>query len=131
MNTPIDGIDADGSVAASRRSARARSLRAGLPVALATVAALATLGLVVAAPASASTLDGVATITDPSGTFLASGGSADPFSVALPTNAACTGDTASDGYHVYSYLVQQGTDVGTLTAVGNNPPSAGFGFVNN
>ncbi len=130
MNTPIDGIDADGSVAASRRSARARSLRTGITVALATVAAVATLALVAAAPASAATVNGVATITDPSNAFLASGGSATPFTVALPANAACSGDTASDGYHVYSYLVPEGTDVTTLDFVGDGPPSQSFGFVN-
>src|ERR1700677_362236 len=132
MNTPIHGIDADNPVAASRRRARAGLLRTGITVALATVAALATLALVAVAPASASTVNGVATITDPSDAFLPSGGSATPFTVTLPANAACSGDTQTHGYHVYSYLVPEGTDVSTLTAVGDGPPQGvadSFGFV--
>jgi hypothetical protein len=82
-----------------------------------------------AAPAYASTLNGTATITDASLNPLSSGGSTTQFSVVLPANAACTGDTATGGYHVYSYLVPQGTDVTTLTFTSH--PSTGFGFVNN
>ena len=40
-----------------------------------------------------------------------SGGSSTPFTVVLPANASCSGDTAHDGYHVYSYLVPRGTDL--------------------
>ena len=79
--------------------------------------------------ASAATLGGTATITDPSLNPLASGGSATMFSVVLPANAACSGDTSSGGYHVYSYLVTQGTDVTTVTF--GTHPSTGLGFVNN
>ena len=80
--------------------------------------------------ASASTLDGVATIANPSSLApLASGGSATPFTVALPAGAACTGDTASGGYHVYSYLVKKGTALSAVTFV--DSPSAGYGFVDN
>ena len=51
------------------------------------------------------------------------------FSVALPANAACTGDTATGGYHVYSYLVTQGTAVSSLTFTTH--PANGYGIVNN
>ncbi len=80
-------------------------------------------------PASAATLGGTATITDPSSNPLASGGSATMFSVALPANAACSGDTSTGGYHIYSYLVTRGTDVTTVTF--GTHPSVGLGFVNN
>lgn len=80
-------------------------------------------------PASASTLNGTATITDASLTPLTSGGSATQFSVALPANAACTGDTANDGYHVYSYLVPVGTTITAITFTTH--PSTGLGLVNN
>jgi len=80
--------------------------------------------------AGASTLGAQATIANPSNnTPLASGGSATLFTVTLPSGAACTGDTANGGYHVYSYLVHAGTDVTTVTFV--NFPSQGYGFVDN
>ena len=41
----------------------------------------------------------------------------------------CTGDTATDGYHVFSYLVPQGTSVSGLTFTTH--PSEGLGLVNN
>src|SRR3984957_11486805 len=82
-----------------------------------------------AAPAYASTLNGTATITDASLNPLSSGGSTTQFSLPLPANAACTGHTATGGYHVYSYLVPQGTDITTITFTTH--PSTGFGIVNN
>jgi hypothetical protein len=84
----------------------------------------------VCAPASAATLGGTATIADPSTNQpLASGSSTTSFTVTLPANAACSGDTATDGYHVYSYLVQKGTPVTGVTFV--NFPSTGYGLVDN
>jgi hypothetical protein len=59
---------------------------------------------------------------------LASGASSTPYGVVLPTGAACPGDTAHDGYHVFSYLVPQGsspTDVSFKTG----EPSTGFGYI--
>lgn len=79
------------------------------------------------ANASASTLGGTATITDTSGNTLASGGSTTLFSVSLPAQAACSGDTASDGYHVFSYLVPQGTSP-TTVSFSSGDPSTGYGF---
>jgi hypothetical protein len=86
--------------------------------------------LAVAGPASASTVNGTAVIAPPGlATPLTSGGSTTPFTVALPAQAACDGDTATGGYHVYSYLVHQGTALSTVTFV--NFPSVGFGLVDN
>jgi hypothetical protein len=75
-----------------------------------------------AVPVGASTLDGVATTASPdSTTYLASGGSETPFTVSLPAQAACSGDSESDGYRVYSYLVEPGTNVTTVTFPDNLP----------
>jgi hypothetical protein len=99
-------------------------------MAVAAVAVLAVVGTVQATPASAATLNAVATIADPSSdAFLPSGASTVPFTVTLPANAACSGDTANDGYHVYSYLVKKGTNLSSVTFI--ESPSVGFGFVNN
>jgi hypothetical protein len=110
----------------TRRSGSARALRtaAGLLV------AGGSLCLFLGTAASAATVNGVATIWDPvNNVALASGGSASTFTVQLPANAACSGDTATDGYHVYSYLVPEGVNVTTLDFVGSAPPSQSFGFV--
>jgi hypothetical protein len=92
--------------------------------------AAGSLWLLAGAPASAATPGGIATIALP-GTAAASplraGGSATEFTVALPANAACSGDTAHDGYLVYSYLVRQGTDLSGVTFI--NYPSEGYGIV--
>jgi hypothetical protein len=106
-----------------REAARAASVAA---------AALAACGLTLltGGVASASTVNGVATITEPGVTTpLTSGGSTTPFTVSLPTTpvAACDGDTATHGYHVYSYLVKEGVAVSSLTF--GTLPSAGYGFV--
>ena len=45
-----------------------------------------------------------------------------------PAQSACSGDTASDGYHIYSYLVQAGTNLSSVTFEG--APSVGYGLVN-
>jgi LPXTG-motif cell wall-anchored protein len=82
--------------------------------------------------ASAATLDGTATITNPSnGLPLGSGGSQEPsstvFTIDLPAQAACSGDTATDGYHVFSYLLAQGTTV-TTDSFSSGFPSEGLGL---
>lgn len=52
---------------------------------------------------------GAASIVQPGTlTSLDSGGADTPYEVALPSNASCPGDTAHQGYHVYSYLVPAG-----------------------
>jgi hypothetical protein len=80
-----------------------------------------------AGTAGASTVNGVATISEPGVTTpLTSGGSTTPFGLTLPAQAACDGDTATHGYEVYSYLVPEGTNVSSLTFV--NHPSMGYGL---
>ncbi len=99
-------------------------------LAVAVLAATATVVTVAATatPAGASTVNGIATIASPgTTTALTSGGSTAPFTVSLPSQSACTGDTATDGYHVYSYLVPEGTDLSGVTFVGF--PSTGYGLV--
>ena len=89
----------------------------GRRMATAAGAAAMACGLVLAVggPASASTVNGTAVIAPPGlATPLTSGGSTTPFTVALPAQAACDGDTATGGYHVYSYLVHQGTALSTV-----------------
>jgi hypothetical protein len=84
--------------------------------------------LVFSGSASASTLNGVATIASSTdSTPLTSGGSTTQFTVTLPPNAACSGDTASDSYHVYSYMVQPTVSLSTVTFT--NSPSAGYGLL--
>ena len=98
---------------------------AGAAAGIAGVAALA----LTASLAGASTVDGVATITSAgTTTALPSGGSTTQFSLTLPSLAKCTADTATGGYHVYSYLVQKGTALSGVTF--NNFPSQGYGLVN-
>jgi hypothetical protein len=85
------------------------------------------------ASAAGSGLNNAATIADANTDApLTSGASTDEFTLTLPANAACDGDTANDGFHIYSYLVPKGTDVTTLTFIGQNgPPTGSFGLVNN
>lgn len=108
-----------------------RTLRRGIGTLAALSIAAGSLCLLLAIGAAAATVNGVATIAvaaDPS-QALSSGGSTTEFTVTLPANAACSGDTATDGYHVYSYLVPEGTNLTTVKFVGS--PSTGFGFVSN
>jgi hypothetical protein len=88
--------------------------------------------LLFATPASATAVAtvGAATIAAPGATaaaVLPSGKVGTPFTVALPANAACPGDTAHSGYHVYSYLVPAGTNLAAVSFV--NFPSKGYGLV--
>ncbi|HUD18588.1 MAG TPA: putative Ig domain-containing protein, partial [Acidimicrobiales bacterium] len=100
-----------------------------MAVALAALTAVATLAVAGVNSASASTLNGIATTALPSNdTYLASGGSNTLFTVALPPSAACTGDTAHDGYHVWSYLVKQSESIAATTFSAATGPSQGFGL---
>lgn len=75
--------------------------------------------------AGASTLGGVATTASPASTnYLASGGSETPFTVSLPAQAACSGDSRSDGYRVFSYLVEPSVNVATITFHGGLPDTS-------
>ena len=110
--------------AGSRAAVSIRALTAGLVA----VGSLTVLSVAESTTASASTLNGVATIANPV-TLAAdtSGGSNTQFTVSLPAGASCDGDSASDGYYVYSYLVPEGTNVSSLTF--KHVPSGGYGFV--
>ncbi len=95
----------------TRQTAR-RRLRAVAAAVLVAVTAAGTLVLVGSTPASASTLNGIATIASPGRDHPADLGRVDhALHRVLPAQAACDGDTATDGYHVYSYLVPEGTDL--------------------
>ena len=100
-------------------------------VAVVSTAAVALVGSYGVVSAGATVNAGVATITDPANNQapLASGSASKLFSVTLPARAACAGDTPTGGYHVYSFLVQSGTDVSTLTFLPN--PSVGYGLIDN
>jgi hypothetical protein len=76
--------------------------------------------------ASAATLGGTATISDPTtNNPLAGGGSATMFTVVLtPAPADCSGDTSTDGYHVYSYLLPESTAI-TSDNFSSGSPSEG------
>ena len=118
---------------APRGSIRTRGSRVATSARLMT-AALVAIGsmtaLVVAesTPASASTVNGIASIADPvTLNVVTSGASTTPFTVSLPSQAACDADTASNGYHVYSYLVPSGTALSGVTF--QSFPSSGFGLV--
>jgi hypothetical protein len=72
---------------------------------------------------AATTTKGPAYVVTPSGASLNSGGSTTPFSLLLPTGAACPADTARHGYLVYSYLTPMTTDPTSLTFPGGYPSS--------
>jgi hypothetical protein len=97
---------------------RARCLLAIAAVLPATVLVALGTGLT----AGAATVDAIATTASPgTSNYLASGGSETPFTVSLPAQAACSGDSESDGYRVFSYLVEPGTNVLSLTFPGGEP----------
>jgi len=108
---------------------RARATRTIVAVVLAAFTAVATLAVAEMGTASASTVNGIATTALPSNdTYLASGGSNTDFTVTLPSGAVCTGDTAHDGYHVWSYLVKQSQSIAATTFSAATGPSQGFGL---
>jgi hypothetical protein len=110
------------------RQHRARGSRPGSGHA-AVLVAVALVTLLLAAPAIAGAATaGNAEITRPGqATPLDSGGSATSFGVALPAGASCPGDTAHQGYHVYSYLVPEGISP-TAVSFKTGLPSKGYGY---
>jgi hypothetical protein len=60
-----------------------------------------------------------------------SGGSSTQWTLNMPSGAACSGDSASQGFHVYSFIVPVAVDVGTLTFNPSTGPSKGFPLVDN
>jgi hypothetical protein len=78
--------------------------------------------------AGATTAGAEVLVTPGTTRALASGGSSTPYGVVLPPGASCPGDTAHDGYLVYSYLVPKDsspTDVSFRTGT----PSRWYGYI--
>ncbi len=61
------------------------------------------------------------------GNPLTSGGSATAFALAVPVGAACTGDSATGGYRVQSYMVPETVNPNTLTFGLTGPVPLGSG----
>jgi hypothetical protein len=76
---------------------------------------------------SAAATAGVATLGQPGGGTLSSGGSGSVFEVRLPSAASCTGDTSGGGYVLESYIVPSSVSPDTLTFDANGPTPAGTG----
>jgi hypothetical protein len=109
--------------------ALARRRISGRGLALGLASAAAGLWLVGAPVTAGAATAGTAEITLPGQTTpLKSGGSATSYGVALPAGASCPGDTAHDGYHVYSYLVPEGVSP-TAVSFKTGDPSRWYGFV--
>lgn len=79
--------------------------------------------------AAAAPAAGIAQVTVPGEPSpLRSGGSATPYAVALPQGARCPGDTAHDGYHVFTYLVPRGESPAAVS-FRTGVPSRWFGYI--
>ncbi len=106
------------------RSIASRAIAVGLLVLTAVVVGMAPAASAAGVPA------GSAVTTNPgTNAPLLSGGSATNWTLDLPAQAACSGDTTHQGYHVYSFIVPVATDVGTLTFNPSTGPSSGFPLV--
>jgi hypothetical protein len=101
-------------------------LRLGLaPVVLVSAASAFLAVAVGSTTAGASVLDGVATTASPGTSgYLDAGGSQTEFTVSLPAQAACSGNSRSDGYRVFSYLVEPSVNVSTITFHGGLPDTS-------
>jgi hypothetical protein len=107
---------------ATERRTTVKSRSRGLIAKVGAIAMAAGVLALFAAPAAMATETAPATITKPDGvTPLNSGGSATDWTIALPVGAHCTGDTATGGYLVYSYITS--ADPSTLTFSGTGPSS--------
>ncbi len=73
------------------------------------------------ASAAATNAGPLVVAVPPGGAPLNSGGSATEFSPVLPLGAACSGDSATGGYRVTSYMVPASVDPSTLTFDGDGP----------
>lgn len=96
------------------------------------LAAVAAVGAVVAVTgssvvAAAGTREGDVTIVDISGSYgpLVRGGSATEFSLRLPNDASCPGDSMHDQWRAQTFLVPAGVDPTTLTYELNQPKGQG------
>ena len=100
---------------------RSRTTRVGLTVLAALV------GGVIVAQAAGTNAGDAQIVTPGNNTALASGTKDTDFTFKLPSGAACTGDSANDGYRVQSYHVPASVDPGTLTFDANGPVPNDFG----
>jgi hypothetical protein len=90
-----------------------------LMTALAIVVGVASFGMRMAAPGSSA---GSATILDPSSNQpLNSGGSQVVWTIGLPPQAKCTKDTATNAYHVFSYIVPSAVNPNSLSFTSTGP----------
>ena len=81
----------------------------------ATVTLVTVLLCLLATPATAATAAGPVEIINPATSYpLNSGGSSTAFGLTVPPGARCPGDSAHDGYHVFTYAVRAGTDPGSV-----------------
>jgi hypothetical protein len=97
----------------------------------AVVAVICAAGTVVmAGPAWAASTVPVGTATIVSGSTglpINSGGSATLYGINVPSGSKCQGDTAHDGYSVFTYMVPKGTDPASETYT--DVPAKGFGLI--
>lgn len=92
-------------------------------------------GLVLGSPDSASASasnGGTLSFVYPTGSekvgqAMTEGGSAEAFTLKLPAKAACTGDSASAGYRIHSYMVPDSVEPTTLTFNSKGPTPGGLG----
>jgi len=81
-------------------------------------------------PARAASLEGAAEVVSAGSTGgqpLTSGGSATDFTLKLPANAACAGDSANANWRWQTYMVVGGVDPATLQFGAQGPTPAGNG----
>jgi hypothetical protein len=79
--------------------------------------------------AGAGAIGGTAYITRPgSAAVLDSGDPSTSYGVLLPSGSSCPGDTAHDGYHVFSYLVPKGVSPASVSFK-TGVPSRYYGFI--
>jgi hypothetical protein len=89
----------------------------------------AVLVVATAGPSTAATLNAVASPNNPStGDFVGSGGSDTQFVLNLGTDPVCSGDSATDGYRVWTYLVKPTVNIDSLTFNANTNASVGYGL---
>jgi hypothetical protein len=78
-------------------------------------------------PAAAATIDGTATITNPSGGALTyPAASTQLFTIAPPPGAVCSGNTTGNSTKEYTYLEPSGTNIQNLTVSGGIIPPYGL-----
>ena len=103
-------------------------VRRGLASLVLAAVALVTVVVSTTQVAGAVTAGAEVLVTPGTTRALASGGSTTPYGVVLPAGASCPGDTAHDGYHVFTYLVPSHaspTDVSFTTGL----PSRWYGYI--